>query len=66
MFPFGPPLAGLAKRPSNPWAGGPFAMGKTGEGLPLAATDGAGGFLVSRQRVVAGNPVEEHAGESSL
>jgi hypothetical protein len=44
LFPFGPPLASPAKRPGNPWAGGPFAMGKTGEGLALAATAGMGSF----------------------
>jgi hypothetical protein len=37
-------LASPAKRPGNPWAGGPFAMGKTGEGLALAATVGTGSF----------------------
>jgi hypothetical protein len=42
LFPFGPPLAGPAKQPSNPWASGPFATGKTGEGLALAATGGVG------------------------
>jgi hypothetical protein len=41
-------------------------MGKTGEGLALAATDGAGGFSVSQRHRVAGNQVEEHAGELGL
>jgi hypothetical protein len=63
---FGPPLAGPAKRPSNPWVGGPFATGKTGEGLALAATGGMGGFSVSRRCGVAGNLVGEHAGELGL
>jgi hypothetical protein len=66
LFPFGPPLAGPAKRPGNPWAGCPFAMGKTREGLALAATGSAGGFPVSRQHGVVGNPVGEHAGEPRL
>jgi hypothetical protein len=44
LFPFGPPLASRAKWPGNPWAGGPFAMGKTGEGLALVAIASMGGF----------------------
>jgi hypothetical protein len=41
-------------------------MGKTGEGLALAATGGMGGFSVSRRCGVAGNLVGEHAGELGL